>query len=278
MTQEEIAHVPLIIPQERIQRQHGEIPLEVPVPTTQDDLVLEDQRFCPRIVESELRFNCIGGFLVSIIHKKSKEGGSSAGGDAGSIYTSYGPDEVRFADLTKKFLTDDLPLVTPALGLAEEPIPLWWTTDFILDSPEGTPAGEEKWIVGEFNCSCVGISKCLAAYCKDDTPGTAFTDITEEDMVAVNVYAKKLGVAALGILGGASATAASAASGPADPASSTSPPSRSSARTTPASSRSRWLPSSMVRLYGSTCGTRPMAGLTRAPMATATTLFRLPTA
>ena len=24
---------------------------------------------------------------------------------------------------------------------------------------------DEKWIVGEFNCSCVGISKCLPAYC-----------------------------------------------------------------------------------------------------------------
>merc|ERR1719253_1052051 len=65
----------------------------------------------------------------------------------------------------------------PALGLAEEPIPLWWTTDFILASPEGTPA--------------------------------------EEDMVAVNDYAKKLGDVALSILGGASAAAAPAASAPA---------------------------------------------------------------
>ena len=32
----------------------------------------------------------------------------------------------------------------PALDLAEEPIPLWWTTDFILASPVGTPAEEEK--------------------------------------------------------------------------------------------------------------------------------------
>ena len=88
----------------------------------------------------------------------------------------------------------------PALGLAEEPIPLWWTTDFILASPEGTPAEEEKWIVGEFNCSCVGISKCLATCCKDDTPEAEFTDITEEDMVAVSDYAKKLGDVALSIL------------------------------------------------------------------------------
>ena len=30
----------------------------------------------------------------------------------------------------------------------------------------GTPCTIDKWIVGEFNCSCVGISKCLPAYCK----------------------------------------------------------------------------------------------------------------
>ena len=38
----------------------------------------------------------------------------------------------------------------PALGLAGEPIPLWWTGDFINASPEGTPEADEKWIIGEF--------------------------------------------------------------------------------------------------------------------------------
>ena len=40
----------------------------------------------------------------------------------------------------------------PALELAEEPIPLWWTTDFILASPEGTPAEEEKLGLGSERC------------------------------------------------------------------------------------------------------------------------------
>eukprot|EP00972_Heterocapsa_arctica_P022149 3258691-Heterocapsa_arctica.AAC.1 len=109
---------------------------------------LVDQRFCPRIVEGELRYNCIGGSLVGIIHKKPKDGGISAVGGTGSIYTYYGPDEPKFANLSKNFLEKDLPLVMPALNLADEPVPLWWTTDFILASPEGTPAEEEKWIVG----------------------------------------------------------------------------------------------------------------------------------
>ena len=32
----------------------------------------------------------------------------------------------------------------PSLDLADEPLPIWWTTDFILASPEGTPAEEES--------------------------------------------------------------------------------------------------------------------------------------
>jgi len=159
-----------------------------------------DQRFCPRIVEGELRYNCVGDSLVGIIHKKPKEGGISAVGGTGSIYTFYGPEETKFANLTKNFLKRDLEKVMPALGLESEPIPLWWTTDFILASPEGTPAEEEKWIVGEFNCSCVGISKCLAAYCKDDTPNATVDDISAEDMKDAMAYGDLMGKKALSIL------------------------------------------------------------------------------
>merc|ERR1712084_213841 len=98
----------------------------------------------------------------------------------------------------------DLVKVMPALGLASEPVPLWWTTDFILASPVGTPLAEEKWIVGEFNCSCVGISKCLAAYCKDDTPNACYTDISKKDLVEVKRIGALVGKKALGILGKAS--------------------------------------------------------------------------
>merc|ERR1711871_305099 len=161
---------------------------------------LVDQRFCPRIVEGELRYNCVADALVGIIHKKPKEGGISAVGGTGSIYTFYGPDEPRFANLTENFMKKDLPKVMPALGLAEEPVPLWWTSDFILASPEGTPASEEKWIIGEFNCSCVGISKCLPAYCKDDTPNANFNDIPAADLVQATRMGDLMGVKALSIL------------------------------------------------------------------------------
>jgi len=165
--------------------------------------MLVDQRFCPRIVEGELRYNLIGPDLVGIIHKKPKEGGISAVGGTGSVYTFYGPEEPLFKNLTDNFLQRDLEKVMPALGLADEPIPLWWTTDFILSSPEGTPTEEEKWIVGEFNCSCVGISKCLPAYCKDDTPAACYSDIPEEDLAEAKRMGDLMGEKALGILGGA---------------------------------------------------------------------------
>merc|ERR1711988_1043457 len=64
---------------------------------------LVDQRFCPRIVEGELRYNQNGDGLVGIIHKKPAEGSISAVGGTGSIYTYYGPDEPKFKTLTDNF-------------------------------------------------------------------------------------------------------------------------------------------------------------------------------
>ena len=51
-----------------------------------------------------------------------------------------------------------------------------------------------------FNCSCVGISRCLAAYCKDDTPTAGWDDITEEDKAEAKRYGDLMGEKALGIL------------------------------------------------------------------------------
>lgn len=162
--------------------------------------MLVDQRFCPRIVEGELRYNLIGPELVGIIHKKPADGGISAVGGTGSHYTYFGPDEPQFMNLTKGFLEGDLNKIMPALDLAAEPIPLWWTADFINSSPAGTPSAEEKWIVGEFNCSCVGISRCLAAYCKDDTPNADYKDISAEDAKEADRMGEMMGKVALDIL------------------------------------------------------------------------------
>merc|ERR1719181_545050 len=65
---------------------------------------LVDQRFCPRIVEGELRYNLVCDDLVGIIHKKPAEGGISAVGGTGSVYTYYTPDAPEFKQLTSDFL------------------------------------------------------------------------------------------------------------------------------------------------------------------------------
>merc|ERR1719375_3059693 len=162
--------------------------------------MLVDQRFCPRIVEGELRYNCVGPKLVGIIHKKPKEGGISAVSGTGSIYTFYGPEEPKFANLTRGFLGEDMGKIMPSLGLADEPIPLWWTSDFINASPPGTPSEKEKWIVGEFNCSCVGISKCLPAFCNKDNPNAGWKDVPDSDKADAMKMGNKMGEVALKIL------------------------------------------------------------------------------
>merc|ERR1719277_1801855 len=63
---------------------------------------LVDQRFCPRIVEGELRYNMVGDTLIGIIHKKPKEGGISAVGGTGSVYTFYGPKEKKIRKLDRE--------------------------------------------------------------------------------------------------------------------------------------------------------------------------------
>merc|ERR1719282_474937 len=165
---------------------------------------LVDQRFCPRIVEGELRFNMIGDKVTGIIHKKPKEGGISAVGGTGSVYTFYPPDAEEFAQLRESFLEKDLPNLMKNLDLEGEPLPLWWTSDFINADPgaPGTKCTINKWIVGEFNCSCVGISKCLPAYCKADTPNASYYDIPVKDLMEAIHLGNLMGRTALNILQG----------------------------------------------------------------------------
>jgi len=107
---------------------------------------------------------------------------------------------VKFKNLTDGFIKEDMSKIMPSLGLASEPLPLWWTSDFINASPPGTPSEKEKWIVGEFNCSCVGISKCLPAFCNKDNPNASWNDIPAADKEEAMKYGNKMGEVALKIL------------------------------------------------------------------------------
>lgn len=120
--------------------------------------MLVDQRFLPRIVEGEVRCNMIGSELVSIVHKVPKEGGVSATLQSGAVYTSYAPDEPKFKRMVDGFLKD-LPKMMLCFGLESQPLPLLWTADFIFGEPDAE--GQDTFALGEFNCSCVGITKEL---------------------------------------------------------------------------------------------------------------------
>merc|ERR1711941_12652 len=143
-----------------------------------------------------------GETCTGIIHKKPKAGGISAVGGTGSIYTFYAPDAPEFAKLTTSFTEKDLPTLMSNLEVPNEPLPLWWTADFINADPgtPGTACTIDKWIVGEFNCSCVGISKCLPAYCKADTPNASFFDIPVKDLMEATYLGNLMGQKALGFL------------------------------------------------------------------------------
>merc|ERR1712232_506946 len=107
--------------------------------------------------------------------------------------------------LRKKMVEEDLPVLMKTLELPDEPIPLWWTADMINASLgecwSAVPVAEQKWVVGEYNCSCVGISKCLPAYCKPDTPNVSWRDIPAEEAGHATKYGDIVGKEAAGMLG-----------------------------------------------------------------------------
>ena len=92
-----------------------------------------------------------------------------------SSYTFFEPDEPTYAHLRRSFIQEDLPRLVPALGIEGQPLPVLWTADFIpLDGPD---PGSTRFVVGEFNCSCVGLSKFGAAC----GPDRSLARVGEED-------------------------------------------------------------------------------------------------
>lgn len=109
-----------------------------------------------------------------IVHKKPDGGGLSAVG-GNSLYTFYEPGCPEYAGLEAN-LMEDIPKLMEAMDLSGEPLPLLWTTDFIPKDPEDGSTGTD-YVVGEFNCSCVGVSKFQAVCGGDKT----MADVSDED-------------------------------------------------------------------------------------------------
>ena len=118
--------------------------------------MLIDMRFLPRIIEGEIRLFMLRNKPVNVVHKKpaDSEDAFSATLFSGAQYRYDAPED--WEELVQNFLTQ-LPRVTSLLG--NYALPLIWTADFMLDTNE---AGEDCYILGEMNCSCVGFTSELS--------------------------------------------------------------------------------------------------------------------
>ena len=118
--------------------------------------MLVDQRFLPRVVEGEVRITMVGSELIGLVHKKPEEGGLSCTLQSGAVYTNYPTDAPEFKTLVDKF-NADIPYILECFGMKDQPLPLLWTADFIYGEPD--EEGNDTFYVGEFNCSCVGVTQ-----------------------------------------------------------------------------------------------------------------------
>merc|ERR1712117_650409 len=144
-----------------------------------------DQRFLPRIEEGEARFMMIGKELYRIEHYKYLGG---VGGE--TVTTMYRPDAEEYAEIKEKLLSEIEPIMK-ALGKDMGALPLLWAADFIPIDNHST-----KYVVGEFNCSCLGLAGYLNARGKD------IDSLSEDDKNMGQAMANKIAEAALAALTG----------------------------------------------------------------------------
>lgn len=118
--------------------------------------MLVDMPFLPRIAEGEIRILLVGEKPIFVVHKKPVEGGFSATLGSGAKYTYQSPTE--WPSLIEVFI-GAIPMIKQLLGGPEAEAPIIWTSDFIL-GPK-TDKGNDTYVLGEINCSCVGFTNQL---------------------------------------------------------------------------------------------------------------------
>jgi len=143
-----------------------------------------DQRFCPRIDEGEARFVMIGKKLFRVEHYVYI--GGVSGETKTTIYPADAPDFPDTKELPLKMIQDklekDLEEYVKALGLSEKDIPLLWAADFIPVDDHKTPM-----VIGEFNCSCLGLAGFL------DARGGDLKDLPDDKKAMGQEMADKIG-------------------------------------------------------------------------------------
>lgn len=119
------------------------------------DGMLVDMPFLPRIKEGEIRILLVGDSPIFVVHKKPAEAEDafSATLFSGAKYRYDNPDE--WSELVDLF-QNNLEAITSRLGGWN--LPLIWTADFMLDWDD---EGNDKYVLGEINCSCVGFTSHL---------------------------------------------------------------------------------------------------------------------
>lgn len=115
-----------------------------------------DMPFLERIKEGEIRVFMLRNKVVNIVHKKPAETADafSATLFSGAKYTYESPEKwPELVEIVRK----NVPVIQQRLGNYD--LPLIWTIDFILDSPDEN--GADQYVLGEINASCVGFSTHL---------------------------------------------------------------------------------------------------------------------
>jgi hypothetical protein len=118
--------------------------------------MLLDMPFLERIKEGEIRVLMLRDQAVNVVHKKPADtpDAFSATLFSGAKYRYDKPDQ--WPELVS-VIENTLPMMQRRLGNYD--LPLIWTADFILDTDKKT--GEDKYVLGEINASCVGFTTHL---------------------------------------------------------------------------------------------------------------------
>jgi len=137
-----------------------------------------DQRFLPRIHEGEARFVCIGRNLFRVEHYVYIGG---VGGETKTTIYTPGQEGFPYTDIQKK-LESEIDDYLTALGLPLTALPLLWAADFIPVDGHKSPM-----VIGEFNCSCLGLAGFLNAR------GKSIADLSAEDVATGQAMANVIG-------------------------------------------------------------------------------------
>jgi len=139
-----------------------------------------DQRFLPRIEEGEARFVMIGTKLNRVEHYEY------IGGVSGETKTTiYSPEAADFPANYKELqdkMENQMGDYLKALNLPDDALPLLWAADFI--PVDGHICHH---VIGEFNCSCLGIAGFLNSRGKD------LKDMTPDDAAMGQKMAELIG-------------------------------------------------------------------------------------